>query len=717
MIRKTPVLTSLVIALSLLLLFTGCPKKDTNPVAPGTDDSNYRPGYTDQNPVTYYLADPQGGGPFVLSPSALIDHTNPQTWIYINFEGRMDPSNVDIKVTNVSTGGDLALEFVWSIGGVSTLILKPTANLTVNATYALQVNAAGTKDVAGNMLDFDGDNVGGESPDDNLVERFTTHRDGDEFIDIDYDSVYDNIQDLDLNHYFSDGNIAEPFWDVVPYNAKYDAGVDSFVDLNDNNVYDAGERYDDNNGNQQFDDGEDFQDDVNYNGWCDLGEFFVDSDVDSIWDAAEPYTDENNNGEYDYTELRLDMNANGVYDYGDGDTYVDIETPNGRCDYAEPFDNLDGDSTIITGHVDSTGASIYVRHWDDEEPVYPGYDYDNDGEYDPCVTPSTAEPWDPASAPTKTVFYNGNVEPVTFNGYSELFTDENNDGIWNWPDAWFWTDAISNGVYDTQGEQLTIDMDSDGNYDEPEDGTPVAQTDDDLNPFAGGLQYLIGDQVVSTIWIDVSLGVYVLDETYDVLGNIDTTAVNASTVDSNTVLLREDNSGISVSGTVTYDNVAASPYFGRVTFNPSDNLKTRTAYILTLKGTIADAAGNKLNPTGDIEYTFITSDRTSGGAGYDPDIIPPGVYSLNDLGNAFMVVFTELIDPTTICASTIYLINGGIKVNGSLEIGTTYDPGQLATTVIFTPYDPSITSGDVYVTGEIKDLSNNIMGTTWTGNW
>ncbi len=701
----------LVVALGLF----GCGKKDTSPVAPEVNETPFMPSAT--GGISFQISH-YGGDPFTLSPSALVDHTDPKARIWVEFESQMKPDTIGISLKK-SDGTVVPVDFHWQVGPTTALILTPISDLNYNSTYVFEIKAAQVRDVAGNMLDMDGDGKGGESPDDDLYARFTTHREGDEFQDLDHDGIYDNLQDLNGDHIFNDGQIGEPFTDQPPYNHHYDNG-EPYIDLNGNGFYDAGERYFDNNGNGRFDrDGEPFQDIVNHNGICDLGEFFQDLDHDSTWDPAEPYTDVNGDGRYNYTELRYDADGDEVYDPEDGDTYSDTETPNGRCDYAEPFTNLNHDSTTIRGHRDSTGTLIKVPHWDDAEPVYPGYDYDGDDEYDPAVTIGLGgDPWDPFSAPFELVRIPTNPDTVRvrFIGYSEPFTDTNHNLIWNWPEGDYWVDAISNGVYDASGESLTVDLDNDGNYDQPQPGTPVPPTLDDMHPYVKRFPYyLIGNQEVSTIWTDVSIAVDLADQTYDPYGEIVTQPVDENTVDTSTVILREADSKTSVRGTVSYDNVETSPTLFRVTFDPAEDLKPGTDYELTLKAQeITDAAGNKLSNTQDIVYKFTTGDRNSDGSVVAEDIVRPDVdHFSNNYDGTFSVYFTEEIDKQTISNATIVLTSKGKRAIGTLSLGawnTPTSPSGIGTTVTFKPLDNRISSGSVVVTADIKDLAGNRKG-------
>jgi hypothetical protein len=79
------------------------------------------------------------------------------------------------KVTNPNAGPLAAPALSWSIGpDQSVLTVTLPTPLDTNSTYLFKMTASTFVDVDGNMLGRDGDNIGGESPDDDFVGSFHT---------------------------------------------------------------------------------------------------------------------------------------------------------------------------------------------------------------------------------------------------------------------------------------------------------------------------------------------------------------------------------------------------------------------------------------------------------------------------------------------------------------------------------------------------------------
>lgn len=724
--KMKKILILMTIAGLMLIAIFSCNKRETNPIETDPDISDFNPG-VNQAGFFDIVTEPTGGPLSLPEGMAVIDSDAPEAQIGCEFATRLDSATIDSAFSLVnSDGAEVALEFEFNFGPHTVVYIRPTANLAYNTTYILSISAALLKNEAGDMLDVDGDNVGGETPDDNLSYRFTTHFQGDSFNDIDNDGIYDGQVDSNGDHIWEDVNsegetIGETFTDEFPYNNTWDNG-ESYIDDNGNDSYDAGERYTDINPDSVFNaEAEDFEDD-NQNGYADLGEFFNDADGDSTWDDAESYTDLNFNGDWDNTELRYDHNGNGVYNVGDGDTYVDIETVNGVCDYAEPFTNANGNSGPGPAS-DSMGTYYDVPIWDDAEDVLGGYDYNSNGEYDAgtFLVPDSAEAWNPSSVNTKSVFIDGNWYTIPFCGFAEDFTDANSDLVWNPADEFI--DIISNGVWDAAPEDLTVDVNSDGMYDTAYAGIQVPQTVDDLPPvITRNLYYLIDNNEVNTRWVDVSIAIDVADSAFDNAGGRIEQALPSSAFDAANVILRDDFTKASVECAISYDNVATSATYLRLLINPTGNLAAGKIYELLLKAQlITDAEGNKLNNTQDVSFTFSTTNSTSDGTVIIDDITPPEVDDFVDGGGTFTVEFSEEIDVSTISAATIEVTdnNGNHKV-GRFVIGTmenSSSPTGLATTVTFYPNNPNWTNGTVKVKSPIKDLAGNIKGSDSLYSW
>ncbi|MCD6161121.1 MAG: Ig-like domain-containing protein [candidate division Zixibacteria bacterium] len=717
------ILILLIIAGLMLLAVFSCNKRETNPIETNPDISDFNPGV---NPLGYFdiVTEPTGGPLSRPEGMAVVDSDAPEAKIGCEFATRLDSATIDSAFSLVNTSGsEIALVYEFNFGPHTAVYIRPAADLDYNTTYILSISAALLKNEAGDMLDVDGDGVGGETPDDNLSCRFTTHFQGDSFSDRDNDDVYDGQVDSNGDHVWEDVNsegetIGETFIDESPYNNIWDDG-EVYVDDNSNGSYDAGERYTDNNFDSAYTANAENLDDSNHNDYADLGEFFSDADGDSVWDAAESYTDLNFNGSWDNTELRYDYNSNGIYDVGDGDTYLDIETENGICDYAEPFVNANNDS--VAGPAYNDTINYLVPHWNNAESVSGGYDYNNNGEYDAgtFLIPDGAEAWNPMSVDSRLVYYNGNWVSRRFCGFAEEFTDANNDSIWNPADEFI--DIISNGVWDAAPEVLTTDVNGDGMYDTAYAGIPVPQTDDDIPPaIIRNAYYLIGDNEVSTKWLDVSIAIDIADSAYDAAGNRIQQALPSAAFDATNVILRDDAAKVPVECAISYDNVAASTTYLRLLINPTGNLAAGKAYEIVLKAqSITDAEGNKLLNTSDITYIFTTTNSTSDGNTVVDDITPP-TETFTDNGPTFTIEFSEEIDVATISAATIAVTYQGDPNSGRFVIGTVENgssPTGLATTVTFYPNNSAWNSGEITVRSPIRDLAGNIKGNDTDYNW
>lgn len=245
-------------------------------------------------------------------------------------------------------------------------------------------------------------------------------------------------------------------------------------------------------------------------------------------------------------------------------------------------------------------------------------------------------------------------------------------------------------------------------------GEPVPETDDVLSPgFLTGLFYLIGEDDVAIHWMDVSLGIYIADAYYDADGDFQIQALNEDVFNSSTIILREADTKTSVTGDISYDDASSSPTYYRLTFEPDDNLQAGKNYEFVLKAQqITDEEGNKLNDTGDIIYTFQTTNATHDSSVFVDDITPPTIDIFLDNGPTFTVEFSEEIDVTTISAATIVVSYSEEYVPGSFIIDRVVrggSPTGFATAVTFSPIDSDIYSGSVTIRTGIKDLAGNNM--------
>jgi len=162
----------------LMLVISGCGKREASPVEAATDASNYQPGH---NAAGYYtLVMGPAGGPFSQPAGmAVVDHNALEALIVCQVATLLDVTSLAEGFTLVSTDGDeVALDFAWILSPETSLDIRPAVDLEYNTTYIFTLAANSLLSASGDMLDSDGDFIGGESPDDDIVLRFTTMEEG-----------------------------------------------------------------------------------------------------------------------------------------------------------------------------------------------------------------------------------------------------------------------------------------------------------------------------------------------------------------------------------------------------------------------------------------------------------------------------------------------------------------------------------------------------------
>lgn len=151
-----------------ILVTIGCAKKDINPLSPDVGHLT-----TDEKPLNLSSI---VGTLMNVRDSVGVEPTDEASWIYIYFDDVVNTASTGIKVEETD-GDEVAYTYEWSVsGGRSDLLMKPTSSLNHNTTYILKLIAGDVFDVRGNYLDMDGDEVGGESPDDDYIYPFATFR-------------------------------------------------------------------------------------------------------------------------------------------------------------------------------------------------------------------------------------------------------------------------------------------------------------------------------------------------------------------------------------------------------------------------------------------------------------------------------------------------------------------------------------------------------------
>ena len=155
-----------------------------------------------------------------------------------------------------------------------------------------------------------------------------------------------------------------------------------------------------------------------------------------------------------------------------------------------------------------------------------------------------------------------------------------------------------------------------------------------------------------------------------------------------------------ITGTVTYIDPTAS-------FTPSIDLLPGTTYTGTVKATVKDLNGNRLQ--GDYVWTFTTA-AVPTVTSTDPIELATGV-ALNKVISA---TFSEAMDLLTITTSTFTLMNGPIPVPGAVTYsGTTATFTPTSVLLLGKTYTATIKTGAKSIPG--VPLANNYIWTFSTG--
>jgi len=211
----------------------------------------------------------------------------------------------------------------------------------------------------------------------------------------------------------------------------------------------------------------------------------------------------------------------------------------------------------------------------------------------------------------------------------------------------------------------------------------------------------VAPTVVSTTPADLATNV----PTNVVLSATFSEAMDPSTINAMTFLLRSTLSGAAVSGTVAYN-----PATFTATFTPSSPLMGATTYTATITTGARDVAGNPLAAS--RSWTFITADNTA------PTVLtvsPPNNASGVAITSAVTVTFSEPMNASTINTTTFNLRNTG---TGALVAGTvTYNAA--ANSATFTPSAPLAngTNYTVTVTTGVTDIGGNPLANQFTSTF
>lgn len=175
------------------MLISTCGGRDKSPIEVNTDTGGYDPG---QNAAGYFtMLTLPSGGPFNMAEGmAVVDHDAPEARISCDFATLIDTASLNSAFNLESTDGNsVALDFDWNLGTYSSVDIRPGIDLSHNTTYIFTINPEQLSNVAGDKLDVDGDETGGEIPDDNIRLRFTTVQEGDTLPGQPVPETYDDI--------------------------------------------------------------------------------------------------------------------------------------------------------------------------------------------------------------------------------------------------------------------------------------------------------------------------------------------------------------------------------------------------------------------------------------------------------------------------------------------------------------------------------------------
>lgn len=151
-----------------------------------------------------------------------------------------------------------------------------------------------------------------------------------------------------------------------------------------------------------------------------------------------------------------------------------------------------------------------------------------------------------------------------------------------------------------------------------------------------------------------------------------------------------------VAGTTTYDSLEA-------TFTPTALLATNTTYTVTVKNTVKDTSGNFL--LNNYTWTFKT---------VNPDSVPPQVLSTTPVNTATGITVTPTINIVfnePMLTSTITAAN--FTVSGGSWSAPVFDGDRTVTLVLSSGSLAYSTDYTVTVSGNVKDLAGNSMGTAY----
>jgi hypothetical protein len=228
---------------------------------------------------------------------------------------------------------------------------------------------------------------------------------------------------------------------------------------------------------------------------------------------------------------------------------------------------------------------------------------------------------------------------------------------------------------------------------------------DKIPPFVvPSLKFLIKGKSTDFVCTDVDIALNIYDYTWKVADtSITFRAVDANTLNKSKFRIIDENSKKEVGiKDIKYIGDKEDENFGRVLIDPADNLKGESFYILRMMGGISDSSGNELGVENSVvfEKRFRTFYCNSDSTQCVEDKTAPVVLNWKNLGPAFEVSFSELIDPEGVTGSSVYIPD----VEGELSLRNEY--GQTFVRFI-NSRRLNIFGYTAFVTEEVKDFAGN----------
>jgi hypothetical protein len=228
---------------------------------------------------------------------------------------------------------------------------------------------------------------------------------------------------------------------------------------------------------------------------------------------------------------------------------------------------------------------------------------------------------------------------------------------------------------------------------------------DKIPPFVvPSLKFLIKGQSTDYICTDVDIALNIYDYTWKMADtSITFRAVDAATLNKSKFRIIDENSKKEVGiKDIEYIGDKEDENFGRVLIDPADNLKGESFYILRVMGGISDSSGNVLGTRNSVvfEKRFRTFSCDSDSSECVEDKTAPMVLNWRNLGPAFEVSFSELIDPESVTGRSVYIPD----VEGELSLRN--ECGQTFVRFI-NSRRLSIFGYTAFITEEVKDFAGN----------